>query len=224
MLQRLALVVAVSILVGTPRMVVADPITYDFSGTFNQPFDGSTAFSGSLSFNATPAGDGQSVSDVSLTLNAGGQVFNFVNSPQDPSTSASVSLQLQPPVDPALGPGFLGSEPDIELMVGGAHTGATGSEPNITFGFTMYDYGLAAVPSNWANLSFSVSTASVVFPVDQGMSGGTLTSFEMVSTPEPSTLVIFGALGMAALVRRRCCGSQARCQQAREPLGPKAAV
>jgi PEP-CTERM motif len=225
MLNRLALVVAVWVLVDTHRMVAANPITYDFTGTFQQPFDGSTAFSGSLTFNATPTlqdatlqggGVAETGSDVSLTLNAGGQVFNFNNSPQNP-TSSGVSVFPSSP---------LGTLPSVELSFGGRNSGAAGSGPAISFAVTMYDYGVAALPySNLASLSFPAYTSSVQLQeltaggAISGGVGGALTSFEAVSTPEPSTLVVFAGLGLAALLRRRCRGARGRGHRAQESPG-----
>ena len=82
MLNRLAFTAAMTVLISAPQLVMADPITYDFSGTLSQPADGVTTFSGSLTFNATPAGADvspggayvvESGSEVSLSLSLGGQ-------------------------------------------------------------------------------------------------------------------------------------------------------
>jgi hypothetical protein len=223
MLSRLALVFAVLVLVETPLMVAANPITYDFSGTFSQPFDGSTAFSGSATFNATPtpqdatwdgAGWNETGSDVSLTLNAGGQVFNFGNSPQDTFVGARVSVGPSSP---------LGTLPSLALSLFG-YAGASGIGTSTTFGVTMYSYGIGTVPPNLASLSFPVYTSTVVLQelsegTISGGAGGALTSFEMVSTPEPSTLVIFASLGVAALVHHRCRGSLGRGHRGQQSSG-----
>ena len=88
MLNRLAFAAAMTVLISAPQLVVADPITYDFIGTLSQPADGVTTFSGSLTFNAIPTGADVSPggayvteagSEVSLSLNLGGQVFDFQN-------------------------------------------------------------------------------------------------------------------------------------------------
>ena len=216
--MRLAL--AAAILLAAPRMVAANPITYDFSGTFSQPFDGSTAFSGSATFNATPtpqdatwdgAGWNETGSDVSLTLNAGGQVFNFGNSPQDTFVGARVSVGPSSP---------LGTLPSLELSLFG-YAGASGIGTSTTFEVTMYSYGIGTVPPNLASLSFPVYTSTVVLQelsegTISGGVGGALTSFEMVSTPERSTLVIFASLGIAALVHQRWHGSRGRGRRGQE--------
>jgi len=79
MLNRLSFIIAVSIVLSSQQIVGASPVTYDFTGTLNQPVDGSTTFTGSFTINANPtvnlvanpyvAEDG---SDVSLSVNLGG--------------------------------------------------------------------------------------------------------------------------------------------------------
>jgi PEP-CTERM motif len=204
MLNRVALAVAVLVLISTPRIAVASPITYDFTGTLNQPVDGATTFNGSLTFNATPTGSevpiaGYSVSetgsDVSLTVNVGGQVMNFSNSPQNPHISLMVSADVEP------------NQPltTTEFSVyGGNDGGATGSGTTGTFFLSFYDVGLGAVPSNLANLPLPVQGEDTELTVGSSSSVGTLTSIEVASAPEPSTLAVFAGLGLAALVRRRC--------------------
>jgi hypothetical protein len=209
MFNRLALVLAVSVLVSTPRLVVADPITYDFTGTFSQPFDGSKTFNGSLTFNATPTtGD----SSDSLTVNVGGQVLTFSNSPQNPNVSLTVGADVEPNT----------TTPTVEFSFVGS---IEGNDTSRTFGVTMYDYGLGAVPSNLASLNLPLYTSTALLQeitvnnstgeVESVTGGsGVLTSYEAVSTPEPSTVVIFAGLALAAIVRGHRRGSRGRGQQA----------
>jgi len=98
MLNRLSFIIAVSIVLSSQQIVGASPVTYDFTGTLNQPVDGSTTFTGSFTINANPtvnlvanpyvAEDG---SDVSLSVNLGGHTINYVNTPQ---LSDSATFQL----------------------------------------------------------------------------------------------------------------------------------
>jgi hypothetical protein len=102
MLNRLTLVLALWALLA-PGTAGADPITYDFTGTLTEPFNGSKTFSGTLTINGTPPmspyvpGVEEDGSDVSVSLSAGGQVLNFSNSPQNPLISAMFSASVLPP-------------------------------------------------------------------------------------------------------------------------------
>jgi hypothetical protein len=54
MFRTLLSVVAVSLFMGARTISRADPVTYDFTGTLNQPMNGTNQFSGSFTFNADP--------------------------------------------------------------------------------------------------------------------------------------------------------------------------
>jgi hypothetical protein len=207
MLNRLALVVAVSVLASSPRMVAANPITYDFTGTLSEPFTGSETLGGSLTFDATPT-EG-SDAGASLIVNWGGQVLTFSNSPQNPDSSLLVQAF----------PEYGTTTPTVAFSFLGINYGGNGI--STTFSVTMYDYGLEAVPSSLASLNLPVSTSTVDLHEITGGSEsggmGVLTSYEMVSTPEPSTLVLFAGVALAALVRGHRGGSRGRRRQAYGP-------
>ncbi len=209
MLLRLTLALAVSVVVGIPRIAAADPITYDFTGTLQQPIDGTTTFSGALTINGTPTEQGppgdlvrmvtEGGSDVSLSLNLGGQVFNIVNSTQNPFTYVAFSAEGQ---DPSYSP------PDVLMSLWGAFNPSKAAQPVLDVYSTFYAFG-TTLPDNLATLNpspngsyFSLQTDS---PGSLNSTGtfGQYTSFDLVSTPEPSTLAIFAGLGTAALLHRR---------------------
>ena len=98
------------------------PITYDFSGVLNQPVNGSTSFSGTLSFdNNAAVGWGSSVygsvptsylSSTPLTLNVGGQAFSFVN-PASPLPGADPGTWQTPLPNPTLSYIFNAPNPQV---------------------------------------------------------------------------------------------------------------
>jgi hypothetical protein len=208
MLPRRLLVVAVLTLLSTHRMVGASPITYDFTGTLNQPVDGSKTFSGSLTINAIPTpaemlggGVAEDGTDVSLTVRVGGQVLNFINTPQNPN-SVSFQAGVTPPNDRDFMPSV------ATFLVGGMNWGNTGNGPTSSFAMNIYSPpGVESLPANLADVSLVPNTSSVRISDSSGGSsqdsGGGLTSIEIVSSPEPSTLVVFAGLGIAVLVYRR---------------------
>jgi hypothetical protein len=55
MFRTLLFVVAVSLFAGAGTISRADPVTYNFTGTLNQPMNGTNQFSGSFTFNADPS-------------------------------------------------------------------------------------------------------------------------------------------------------------------------
>ena len=44
MLKHRVLTLAISVIISAPSIVLADPLTYDFTGTLNSPINGSTLF------------------------------------------------------------------------------------------------------------------------------------------------------------------------------------
>jgi hypothetical protein len=206
-LNRLRFAAAISVLISAPQRVVADPITYDFSGTLNQPAGGVNTFTGSITFNAIPTGAdvspggayvNETGSEVSLSVRLGGQVFSFQgNAPNSP---VGVFLEKLPgPYNESAPPSVLFSE------------WASSSR----FGFWMkFVSGTANIPNDLATLSLPPSTSSVdIVTYNSGegyvQSQGVITSIEPTQVPEPDMLAIFAGLGVAALLRRRT-GSDSR--------------
>lgn len=196
MFNRLSLVVAVSILLGSQQIVEASPLTYDFTGTLNQPVDGAKTFSGSFTINADPTvGPGmasgfyssgvvnENGSDVSLAVNVGGQVINFVNTPQNPSAVGFQAIVLPPWAEQPQGTSEIGFS-------------VNGSNNTDSFGLTFYPFGGVEQLSNLRDLTLPLDTGSVYFNGVEGV----ITSIETVSAPEPSALAVFAILGLAAMV------------------------
>jgi hypothetical protein len=219
MLNRLSFIIAVSIVLSSQQIVGASPLTYDFTGTLNQPVDGSTTFTGSFTINANPtvwssatvnppdlpvmSGVFESGSDISLTVNLGGQMINYVNTPQFPG-SARFSLTTWSDLM-NMSPGLAGLKgPLLEFTVGG---GANGG--NITFGMIFESPGGVEQLSNLRGVSLPLNTSYVTVYDSSSQQGaaGSITSIEAVSVPEPSALVVSAMLGIAAMVYRHCHNS-----------------
>jgi hypothetical protein len=184
-----------------PQLALADPITYDFTGTLSQPADGVKTFSGSLTFNAIPTGAdvspggayvNETKSEVWLSVTLGGQVFNFPNNSS--SSEVGVFLERLPgPYDESAQPSVLFSE--------------WASSDQLGF-WMKFISPATSIPTNLATLSLPLSTPSVDIVTNntgQGyvQSQGVITSIELRPVPEPGTLAIFAGLGVAALLRRR---------------------
>jgi len=160
MLNRLSFIIAVSIVLSSQQIVGASPVTYDFTGTLNQPVDGSTTFTGSFTINANPtvnlvanpyvAEDG---SDVSLSVNLGGHTINYVNTPQL-SDSATFQLTWYSPSSVQSffveTPGVT-ALPTLEFSVQG--------RGNITFGMGFDKPGGVEQLSNLRDISFPLNSS-----------------------------------------------------------------
>ncbi len=223
MLARRAFACAFLIGLGPLPFVAASPITFDFTGILNPsvslPINGTYQISGSFTINSNPPagpttipGNGieltENGSNVSLTVNAGGQTFNFINTSQNPDIATFNAIVWPPgsPSNPTTGP-------FNEIQVAGSQQ----IGPKLTsFSMSFYNPGAttffanpgssAYVPGS-STFNFTVSTNSVV---DAGGSG-VFSSINAV--PEPSTLIVFAVLGMTALVHgrrraRRAIGSR----------------
>jgi hypothetical protein len=218
MLNRLSFIIAVSIVLSSQQIVGASPLTYDFTGTLNQPVDGSTTFTGSFTINANPtvwssatvnppdfpvmSGVFESGSDVSLTVNLGGQMINYVNTPQFPG-SARFSLTTWSDLmnmSPGL-PGLAG--PFVEFTVGGVANGGN------FFSMIFECPGGGEQLSNLRGVSFPLNTSYVTLydSSSNQWAAGSITSIEAVSVPEPSALVVSAILGIAGMAYRRCHNS-----------------
>jgi hypothetical protein len=198
MIRRFSIPLAAWILLAAQPIASASSITYDFTGTLIQPFDGSTKLSGSFTVNGNPTlGPGypeiqESGSDVSLTVNLGGRVITFVNTPQLP-ISITLSASVVPPEN-EVPPG----SSTIGFSLSGEASGG-----DTFFGLTFYSPGGVDKLSNLRDLSFPLDTSSIYM---RDLSGGSyqeafgvITSIEAVSVPEPATVLMY--LSALALVR-----------------------
>jgi PEP-CTERM motif len=217
MFTRLSLAVAVSILFLSQRPAGADPLTYDFTGVFQGAgVNGSRQLSGSFTIdsNPTPSSYDSSTengSSVSITVNAGGQVYNFVNTLQNPNIAAFTAYNW-----PTGSPPNPTNNSLIEYMWQGS-TPSLGSAVN--FSMTFYDAGGSPqLLSNVTNFNYVLPSGSFNFggtAVGSTQGGvGSITSISQVATPEPSTLVTFAMLGIAALARRGFKRRLAACRPA----------
>jgi hypothetical protein len=184
-------------------MVGADPITYDFTGMMydlevgsRDPYVGPV--SGSFTFNTNPTNMTgtpypvvfETGGDVSVTLNVGGQVFHFVNPPQDPF-SVDLSVFHTVPTTPS-------SAIDFEIIgyTGGVdYPTPTNDRVNISL-----SPGSATLPANLADLPLTADLSAISFTSPWGEASGSLTSLEPVNAPEPGTLAIFATLGLATVL------------------------
>jgi len=217
MLNRLSFIIAVSIVLSSQQIVGASPVTYDFTGTLNQPVDGSTTFTGSFTINANPTVNpgaswvAESGSDVSLTVNLGGRMINYVNTPQFPDSATFQLAWFSASFMQAflIGPPGVAALPELEFSVKGG--GANGG--NITFAMSFDKPGGVEQLSNPQDVILPLNSIYVTvedtepYPASNQGSAGSITSIEAVSVPEPSALVVSAMLGIAAMVYRRCHNS-----------------
>ena len=83
------------------------------------------------------------------------------------------------------------------------HTNAVGPYgAGLIVDMNSYSSGGAEQLANRRNFNFSTSTAAPITIKGDTIAYGTITSIEQASVPEPSTLIILAALGIAALVPR----------------------
>lgn len=214
----LAVTFALPLLAASPA--AASPISYAFTGTLSAPSNDSNQFSGIVTFEANPPLSGYGVNwpptnpiapddaQVSLlsepadiTLNVGGQTFQFSN--QDPNTTLS------------------------QLSIDGFSYGKTATSPTpdpptdritinasdqvVNFGImSSHVYSSQESIADLRTLDFipDFSFASLSYTSSDGESykgTGTITSFTLIETPtpEPSTWLVALLAGGAAALRLR---------------------
>jgi hypothetical protein len=191
----------------------ASPVTYAFTGTFQQPFDGSTQFSGTLVYN------------TDLPAYPGIQPFPgwsyYAGVPNDPTAPVS-SLTFQVGDTPS---STFGSVSNLEVIV--AHTQANDgfylweqfrspTGQNMTAEFGTVSNNLVqrgplpslAPPSSLSLSDFSFGATLNLY--GQTANGqwinvvGNITSLTPV--PEPSAPLVFAALGAGLAAYRRAAG------------------
>jgi hypothetical protein len=252
MFRPLTIAFAVSTLLASGLSGRADPITYDFSGNFDRPMNGTTQFSGSFTFNRDPTtsnfggiGGSQVIvsggvaqivgysftpdtyghppqiaeygNDVSLTVNMGGQTIHYVNTPQNPyaatveasgfTQSTYSSPNTFPPTDVF----------SVSGVTTQYHPGNSFSDNSFSMDFysrpdTIFSNLPPGQVAYLGNFNFSNSFHGLdAGSASGGSYTGTITSIEMVSAPESSTLVIFAVLGIAARALRSCRSRSKTC-------------
>lgn len=197
MLRHVTIAVVILASAGAPSVAWADPITYDFTGTLGQPYDGTTSFSGSFTINNATVSGGYVVGDEagsSMTLHFGNDVVTYTNNPQDPNSEFGISVM------PSSAPSSPEGPPWYEIeVIGQTQTPGIGN-----FGITSYVYNtpLASVTS-LQNLPFpSDSTSAYMSLPNGGGTFGSISSIELVPSPEPSTIVVFGLLAVGLVANR----------------------
>jgi hypothetical protein len=216
---RLSIAIVATLALGVGQPAWASPITFDFTGTLKAPINGTEQLSGSFTINGDPTPTGwpypltsvnENGSDVSITVNMGGQVFHFDNG-QNPLTTASFTTGPSPTwiMQGLSGP------PQASTWIGGGTSSSDGS-PGAEFGMTFYSPALLNL-TNLRDLSLPLGSGSVYVTTSSSIYGigvavgGDVTSIELVPTPapEPSTLAIFAALGIATMAYRHRSRSRA---------------
>ncbi|WP_165073164.1 PEP-CTERM sorting domain-containing protein [Paludisphaera rhizosphaerae] len=208
MRSHLALAVTFALLLLAASPAAASPISYSFTGTLNNPFNGSREFRGTVTFNSKPTeyiSTGNTWARVSqyadMTLNAGGHTIEMLS--QDPrSAMHNMYVGVSPTwlSDPT-GPRqdeimFLGSVALNLPALGGAN-----------FAIMSYTPSSSQDLADLRTLNFEpgTSTATLRYDADgQFYNGtGTITSFTPIATPEPSTWLVALIAGGAAALRLR---------------------
>jgi hypothetical protein len=211
--------VSASILLVLTPAIQADPMTFNFSGTLPGggygAVYGTNQFTGSVTFDSNPIVSGgisspksvmETGSDVSIMVDVAGHEIDFGN-------AVFSATQVWSP----------------KFGVGGATYDAFGvvagpsNDPyltNISLGFgiqsdPLFSNVTAGQTINLRNFDFLDGLPGVSFGYGPGvgwagMTEGTITSFEPAPIPEPSTLLIFAGMGVAAIYRHRSKGTRAR--------------
>ncbi|MHC5540591.1 PEP-CTERM sorting domain-containing protein [Singulisphaera rosea] len=201
----LFVVASIALVGGTPAL--ASPLTYAFTGTLQAPVNGSTQFSGSFTFDADPAvvnaPSGASTnpsqvvengSEVSMTVDAGGQTFHFAND-ADPLSNVSFNAGLthNSIMDPS------STQQDEASMSASDGTNSVG----LSFYSPVVDlHNLRNLPLILNTGSFFIGNLAVGGQTF-GQIEGTFSSIEPVNTPEPGSLALFAGIGIAAVAYRR---------------------
>jgi hypothetical protein len=209
------LFLAVLVLGSTATCGLASPITFDFSGTLAQPINGSTAISGTFSYEQAITGltTGKLVggwAGALATLKVGGLSYEFTNYNFSSRPSSSFEFDAN-----SKGQG------DNFTFQGPFGSSTSGSYPNPSAAMTIHlgDPSATAFPASNPNLptlnlaSFSIRDFSVTITPSQSSipseSGGgtpikgTITSLspEFQAAPEPTTLALFTMIGLGLAVR-----------------------
>jgi hypothetical protein len=177
-----SLLLAAFVLGWAATMGSASPITYDFSGTLSQPVNGSTAFSGTFSYDETSSGVSNGLlvtgyTTAHATLSAGGQSYEFKNYLSTPWPPTSYEFDAN-----SKGQG------DNFTFLGRYGVNTSSSDPNApTAAMTIHlgDPTGTAFPPTYLNLpefilsKYSIRDFSVTLPSIGTPVAGTLTSLAL---------------------------------------------
>jgi hypothetical protein len=186
-------VVAASLLPCCPQSLCASPITFAFNGTLLEPVNGSSTFSGLFTVNSNPnpqpgfTSVTEQGTDVAATLNIGGQLINYTNTPQN-TEFVDAMVNAQPGLLVLNGPNV--SSTEFGLF------GGSSSGPN-QFAITLYTPAVNDWLTNLATLTLpAIHSDSFFFADASGDSDdyGTITSLTLVPAPEPATILVYLAI------------------------------
>ena len=199
----------------------------DFSGTFtfntatnagNEGYFGSSVPGSSLQFYNSPTNSGlgsigESGADVAIKVNIGGQEYEYQNTPQDPNRATFTANQY---------PELIGTNPNRYQYIDHINIEGAGASSNPGNSFSNGSFSISFQTNSdpiFANLTdgqvanltaFPISTATYR-GVETADNAGTLyigdqsiSSIEVVATPEPSSLAVFTLLvGVGSVCRCR---------------------
>jgi hypothetical protein len=209
-----------SIFLAVPSGVLADAITYNFSGTLEGTVHGTNQFTGSFTVNSNPVaianfpppdyqasglfGAKESGSDVSVTFQVAGHVINFSNSAQNPDIAQFSVQQLGNPA--ATVPGPLS---DYATLSGGIpNPGLSATINGFEFNFansldTLFMNAVAGQMINLAKFNFANVSAAEIDVGSEGWRTALISSIQPAAFPEPSMVVVFATLIIAGLAHHR---------------------
>jgi len=221
----LAVVLVLSLLLA--GQATASPMSYAFTGTLSTPFNGSNQFSGTVTFEANPPLSGYAANwppttpinpsgearvsllneSADITLNAGGQTFQFSN--QDPNTAGQLVINgvsyAQAQATPSPHP------PEDQIGIEGQSRGSDSLNAwSTSFSISFHNLSSWENIADFSTLQFipTLSEVRLSYSVSNGETyngSGTITSFTPIETPtpEPSTWLIALLAGGAAALRLR---------------------
>lgn len=212
----------ISLALVAPSSIKASPMTFDFTGTFDQPVNGSDQFSGSFTIdsNATvtyldvtppyyPGSISEGGNDVSLTVTIGGITTHYNNAPGSdfPATLSVAQLSSNDPVDPSGDIVIVrGYQSDLDPGVNSGFALSFSSRTDVLFSqlgpnevANLQNFDFSNPDSSSAGYSWVVNYAD---PLTASVDG-TITSIVAVPAPEPSMLAVSGAMAIGAMACRR---------------------
>jgi len=214
--NRFLCAVIASIFLGAPSIVLADPLTFNFTGTLEGTVFGTNQVSGSFTINANPVvmanfqppdyqasglyGAQESGSDVSVTFQVGGHVINFSNTTPNPDIVQFSAQQLGNPQATMPGPLF-----DYATLSGSNPSPSNSSTiDGFQFNFanspdTLFANAVAGQLTNLRNFNFSNITSAEIDVGSEGWRTALISSIQPAAVPEPSMLIVFATVGIAAM-------------------------
>jgi hypothetical protein len=216
------LLLAVLVLATSAKHGTASPITYEFSGTLAQPINGSTAFSGTFSYELTTtefgAGDllTRSVGSHAM-LNVGGKSFDFINysfTELGPSPTYTFDANSKGQGDNFIFQGDRGtiassSAPSSQSAAMTIHLGDPSGTAFPASGTSLPKLNLSSFAIRDFSVTLNPPASSAMSAVARAESGGPVTgtittlSVEAQTVPEPTTLALFTLIGLGVAARRR---------------------